>query len=76
MNDRVDFFCARPEHQRSEPSDALTMHNDHWAYCPGSAAEDHEWHLMPTGGKSLVDVKRFVRRDPIRPIDRAAQRSD
>jgi len=33
MNDRVDFFCARPDHQGAQPDDALTMHNDRWAYC-------------------------------------------
>jgi len=75
MDDRVDFVCARADHRRSEPNDALTMHQDLWAYCPGGAAKDHDWHLMPAGGKSLDDAKRFVSQ-PIDPVDSTAQRSD
>ena len=67
MNDRIDFFCARAEHQSSEPNDALTMHEDRWAYCSGGAGADHDW--QPTGGMSLDDAKRFVRPQPMRPID-------
>jgi hypothetical protein len=58
MNDRIDFVCVRAEHQVSEQNDALTMNEDRWAYCPGSAGDDHDWR--PTGGMSLQDVKRFV----------------
>jgi hypothetical protein len=76
MNDHVDFVCARAEHQGSEPNDALTMHEDRWAYCPAGAGEPHEWRSMPTGGMSLDDAKQHVRRHPIRPLDTTAQRSD
>jgi hypothetical protein len=62
MNDRVDYFCARPEHQGAEPNDALTMHRDGWAYCPAAAKEPHNW--QPTGGMSLNDAKNFLRRHP------------
>ena len=74
MNDRVDYFCARPEHQAPEPNDALTMHKDRWAYCAAGAAEPHDWKA--TGGMSLDYVKRFVRLHPIRPVDAEEQRSD
>jgi len=74
MDDRVDFVCARAEHQGSEPDDALTMHDDRWAYCPASAREHHDWR--PTGGVSLDEAKRFVRREPHRQIDTTGQRSD
>ncbi len=76
MDDRVDFVCARADHQGSEPNDALTMHQDRWAYCPGGAAKDHDWHLMPAGGMSMDDAKRFVSQRPIDPVDSTAQRSD
>jgi len=74
MNDRVDFVCARPEHQVSELNDALTMHKDHWAYCAAGAGGPHDWRS--TGGLSLEDVKRFVRLHPIRRSDPVVQRSD
>jgi hypothetical protein len=76
MDDRVNFLCARGDHRRSEPNDALTMHQDRWAYCPGGAAKDHDWHLIPAGGMSLDDAKRFMSQRPIDPVDSTAQRSD
>ena len=75
MNDRIDFFCARAEHQASGPDDALTMHEESWAYCAAGAAEPHEWHPMPTGGMSLDDAKQFIRRRSM-PVDATDQRSD
>jgi hypothetical protein len=76
MNDRIDFFCARAEHQGSEPNDALTMHEDRWAYCSGGAGEDHDWRSMPAGAMSLEDAKQFARQHQTRPIDATGQRSD
>jgi hypothetical protein len=76
MNDRVDFYCARAEHQGSELDDVLTMHEDRWAYCPGGAREDHDWRSMPAGAISLRDAKQFVRRHSVRPVDATDQRSD
>ncbi len=76
MNDRIDFFCARAEHQGSEPNDALTMHEDRWAYCSAGASEHHDWRSMPTGGMTLEDAKRFARRHQIRPVDTTGQPSD
>lgn len=74
MNDRVDFVCARADHQGSEPDDDLTMHEDSWAYCPAGAREHHDWR--PTGGMSLDETKQFVRRQPMRQVDTTNQRSD
>jgi hypothetical protein len=71
MDDRVDYFCARPEHQASEPIDTLTMHDDRWAYCARGAGEPHDWR--PTGGMSLEYAKRFARLHPIRPVAPADQ---
>jgi len=73
MNDRVDFYCARAEHQGAEPNDALTMHEDRWAYCSSGAREQHDWR--PTAGMSLDEVKRFVLPHPIRAIGGSDQRS-
>ena len=67
MDDRVDFFCARPDHQGPEPTDALTMHEERWAYCSAGKSESHDW--QPTGGMSLEDVKGFALRHPIPRVD-------
>jgi hypothetical protein len=74
MNDRVDFVCARAEHQGSEPNDALTMHEDRWAYCPAAASAPHTW--QSTGGMSLEGVKDLVLRHSIGPLARSDPRSD
>jgi len=76
MNDRVDFYCARAEHQGSEPNDALTMHEDRWAYCSGGANDDHDWRSMPGGGMSLDDAKQFARRLQNGRVDTTVPRSD
>jgi hypothetical protein len=76
MNDRIDFFCARADHQGSEPNDAVTMHEDRWAYCSGGASADHDWRSMPGGVTTLQDAKQFARRHQIRPVDATGQRSD
>jgi hypothetical protein len=65
MNDRVDF-CSRPDHQGAEPNDALTMHNDPWAYCPAGGREPHDWR--PSGGISLEEVKQFALDHPVRRL--------
>ena len=69
MNDRVDFYCARAEHQGSEPNDALTMHEDRWAYCSAGASDHHDWRSMPAGGMSLDDAKQFARRQQTGRVD-------
>jgi hypothetical protein len=66
MDDRIDFFCARPGHQGPEPNDALTMHEERWAYCPSAKAEAHDW--QPTGGMSFEEVKELALRQPIRRL--------
>jgi hypothetical protein len=75
MNDRVDYICARAEHQVSNLYDALTMHEDRWAYCPAGAFGQHDWRSMPAGG-SLVDAKQYLQQQSIRPVDPTDQRSD
>jgi hypothetical protein len=60
MDDRIDFVCARAEHQTAEPNEALTMHEERWAYCSSGDGERHDWR--PTGGMSLDDAKRLVKR--------------
>jgi hypothetical protein len=76
MNDRIDFVCARAEHQLSEPNDAVTMHDDRWAYCAASGREPHDWRPVPAGGSSLDDAKELVRRHAIQSADTTGQRSD
>ncbi|HYV22821.1 MAG TPA: hypothetical protein VEN31_09230 [Candidatus Bathyarchaeia archaeon] len=67
MDDRVDFFCARPDHQGPEPTDALTMHEDRWAYCARGKGDAHDWRA--TGGLSLEEVKRLALVHPNRRGD-------
>ena len=76
MNDRIDFFCASAEHQGSEPNDALTMHEDRWAYCSAGAGGQHDWRSMPSGAMSLDDVKRFLVEHLTRRVSSTDQRSD
>jgi hypothetical protein len=66
MNDLVEFVCARPDHRSPEPSDALTMHEDRWAYCLAARSEPHDWQA--TGGMSLEDARRFALRSPVRRL--------
>ena len=56
-----------PDHQGPEPTDALTMHEDRWAYCSAGKSESHDW--QPTGGISLEDVKGFALGHSIRRVD-------
>jgi hypothetical protein len=74
MNDHVDFVCARAEHQGAEPNDALTMHEDRWAYCAAGADAPHEWRA--TDGMSLDDAKQFARRQQVDRRDTTVKRSD
>jgi hypothetical protein len=76
MNDRIDFFCAREDHQVSEPNDALTMHQDRWAYCSSGAGGQHDWRSMPGGAMSLDDAKRFLALFLVRPFGWKDQLSD
>jgi hypothetical protein len=70
MNDQIEYFCTLPEHQGAEPSDAVTMHEDRWAYCPSGARDAHDWRA--TGGMSLDDTKGLLRRQ----VATRDQRSD
>jgi hypothetical protein len=74
VNDRVDYLCTRPEHQGAEPNDALTMHDERWAYCPTARTGPHEWR--PTGGIPVEQAKALVRESSGRAISAVDQRSD
>lgn len=54
VNNRIDFVCVRPEHQTALPREALTMHEELWAYCPSGAKPPHEWKA--TGGVTLAEA--------------------
>jgi len=62
MNDLIDSVCIRPEHQITTAIEALTMHEEKWAYCPSAKTDQHEWRSC--GGMRLEDLKRFLQRFP------------
>ena len=57
----VEFFCMAGAHLDGKDGvDHLTIHESHWAYCPGNArAPGHEW--QSTGAKTLRDVETYAR---------------
>ncbi|HYK98426.1 MAG TPA: hypothetical protein VEU77_08550 [Candidatus Acidoferrales bacterium] len=56
MNERIDFYCAEPEHLAADSGEQLTMHKDRWAYCPSGAGEGHRWQA--TGGMNLTTLRQ------------------
>jgi len=46
--------------------EALTVHNEKWAYCPSAHREGHEWRAC--GGLALADLKRLLQRFPVTRI--------
>ena len=66
MTDRIDFVCVRPDHQVTTLGEALTVHNEKWAYCPSAHREGHEWRAC--GGLALADLKRLLQRFPVTRI--------
>ena len=64
---QIDFACVRPEHQASTLVEALTIHDEKWAYCPSAQTDGHEWR--PCGGMSLDDLRRLLQRFPVTRID-------
>jgi hypothetical protein len=43
MTDQVDFVCVRPDHQVTTFVEALTIHEEQWAFCPSAQIDGHEW---------------------------------
>jgi hypothetical protein len=66
MTDRIDFVCARPDHQVTTLGEALTVHDEKWAYCPSAHPDGHEWRAC--GGLGLEDLKRLLQRFPVTRI--------
>jgi hypothetical protein len=50
MNHQVDFVCIRPDHQTTVPAEALTIHEETWAYCPSARPDAHEWRSCRESG--------------------------
>jgi len=63
MTDRIDFVCARPDHQVTTLGEELTVHAEKWAYCPSAHHDGHEWRAC--GGLGLEDLKRLLQRFPV-----------
>ena len=69
MTDRIDFVCVRPDHQVTTLGEALTVHDEKWAYCPSAHREGHEWRACE--GLALEDLKRLLQRFPVSRITAA-----
>jgi len=69
MTDRIDFVCARPDHQVTTLGEALTVHDEKWAYCPSAHHDGHDWRAC--GGLGLEDLKRLLQRFPVTRIANA-----
>jgi hypothetical protein len=50
MTNQIDFVCIRPEHQTSPRAEALTKHDEMWAYCPSAQPDAHEWRSCRESG--------------------------
>ena len=50
MNNQIDFVCVRPDHQTTVPAEALTIHDETWAYCPSARPDGHEWRSCRESG--------------------------
>jgi hypothetical protein len=62
VTDQVDFVCVRADHQIGTFVEALTIHDERWAYCPSADADGHEWRAceaMPAD-----ELERLLRRFP------------
>ena len=69
MTDQVDFVCVRSDHQVSTFAEALTIHDERWAYCPSAQTDGHDWRAC--GGMSADDLKGLLQRFPVERIARA-----
>ncbi|HAF11319.1 MAG TPA: hypothetical protein DCK98_14720 [Chloroflexi bacterium] len=66
MTNQIDFVCVRSDHQVTTLVEALTIHDERWAYCPSAQTDGHEWR--PCGGMSLDDLRRLLQRFPVTRI--------
>jgi hypothetical protein len=71
MTDQIAFVCVRPDHQVTTLVEALTIHDEQWAYCPSAQTDGHEWR--PCGGMSLDDLRRLLQRFPVTRIASGGQ---
>ncbi|HAF08459.1 MAG TPA: hypothetical protein DCK98_00025 [Chloroflexi bacterium] len=71
MTDQIDFVCVRPDHQVSTLVEALTIHDEQWAYCPSAQSDGHEW--LPCGGMRVEDLRRLLQQFPATRIARSAE---
>jgi len=55
MDGQIAYVCVQPAHQTRRPQEALTMHDEQWAYCPGAYRGNHQWRR--TGGLDLTELK-------------------
>jgi len=74
MTDQIDFVCIRAAHQVTTFVEALTIHDEKWAYCPSAQTESHEWRS--SGGLSLDDLKGLLQRFPVTLITHAGELRD
>jgi hypothetical protein len=63
MTDQIDFVCIRADHQVTTFVEALTIHDEKWAYCPSAQTEAHDWRT--SGGLSLGDLRGLLERFPV-----------
>jgi hypothetical protein len=66
MTDQIDFICIRADHQVTTLVEALTIHDERWAYCPSAQTDGHEWR--PSGGRSLGDLRTLLQTVPVTRI--------
>jgi hypothetical protein len=60
MDDRIEFWCAVPQHHLTVVAGSrLQSHDGHWAYCPKGALLGHRW--LPTGGMGIAEVEAALR---------------
>ena len=69
MTDQIDFVCVRADHQVSTLVEALTIHDEKWAYCPSAQVDGHDW--QPCGVTGLEDLRTMLRIVPVARITAA-----
>jgi hypothetical protein len=66
MTDQIDFVCVRADHQISTLVEALTMHEEKWAYCPSARIDGHDW--QPCDATGLEDLRTMLQVVPAAQI--------